>query len=71
MELVGADERPAGQAYLNVVEYVCNVGSNTARNSKIHVLAYQSGGIVAIDIYIEMGTIAGSGYHYVSNIEVP
>lgn len=44
--------------YLHVYGYVCNVGGSTAYNSKLHVIAYQSGGIKAIDTYITLGDIA-------------
>ena len=57
------DNRPfLGTPYLHVYGYVCNVGTNTAYNSKIHVVAYQSGGVVAIDTYIILGTISGESW---------
>jgi len=40
------DNRPwFGTPYLHVYGYICNVGTNTAYNSNIHVVAYQSGGL--------------------------
>jgi len=48
--------------HLHVYGYVCNVGTNTAYSSKIHVVAYQSGGVVAIDTYITLGTINGESW---------
>jgi chaperonin cofactor prefoldin len=57
------DNRPwLGTPYLHVYGYVCNVGTNTAYSSKIHVVAYQSGGVVAIDTYIILGTIYGESW---------
>ncbi|MEM2915070.1 MAG: hypothetical protein QXH91_06710 [Candidatus Bathyarchaeia archaeon] len=64
------DNRPwLGTPYLHVYGYICNVGTNTAYSSKIHVVAYQSGGVVAIDTYITLGTIYGESWTSVdSNI---
>jgi hypothetical protein len=64
------DNRPWLQTpYLHVYGYVCNVGTFTAYSSKIHVVAYQSGGVVAIDTYITLGTIYGESWTSVdSNI---
>jgi len=60
VHLMSDDNRPwLGTPYLHVYGYVCNVGTNTAYSSKIHVIAYQSGGVVAIDTYIILGTIYG------------
>ena len=60
------DIRPSnGTPYLHVYGEVCNVGTNSAYNSKLHVLATQSGG-VAIDTYIEFGTIAGESWRIVN-----
>ena len=62
VNLVGSDNRTLLQnASLLVSGYVCNVGSNSAYNSRIHVLAYQNS-VVAIDTYITLGTILGSGW---------
>ena len=49
-------------SHLHVYGYICNVGTNTAYSSKIHVVAYQSGGVVAIDTYITLGTIYGESW---------
>ena len=58
VHLMSDDNRPwLGTPYLHVYGYVCNVGTNIAYSSKIHVVAYQSGGVVAIDTYITLGTI--------------
>ena len=51
--------------YLHVYGYICNVASNTAYNCRIHVVAYQSGGVVAIDTYIFIGYIYGYDWRYV------
>jgi hypothetical protein len=63
------DIRPwFGAPYLHVYGEVCNVGTKTAYNSKIHVVAYQRG-VVAIDTYIVLGTISGESWTHVdSNI---
>jgi hypothetical protein len=69
VHLMGDDERSSEQYYFHVYGYVCNVGTNTAYNSKIHVIAYQSGGVVAISTYIDLGTIDGESWTNVdSNI---
>jgi hypothetical protein len=70
VHLMSDDNRPwLGTPYLHVYGYVCNVGTNTAYSSKIHVVAYQSGGVVAIDTYITLGTIYGESWTSVdSNI---
>jgi cell division protein FtsB len=63
VDLRAEDNRPWLQTpYLHVYGYVCNVGTNTAYNSKIHVIAYQSGGVVAIDTYITLGSISGESW---------
>jgi len=57
------DNRPwLGTPYLHVYGQICNVGTNWAYNCKLHVVAYQSGGVVAIDTYITLGTIAGESW---------
>jgi len=70
VHLMSDDNRPwLGTPYLHVYGYVCNVGTYTAYSSKIHVVAYQSGGVVAIDTYITLGTIYGESWTSVdSNI---
>jgi TolA-binding protein len=63
VDLRAEDNRPWLQTpYLHVYGYVCNVGTNTAYNSKIHVIAYQSGGVVAINTDIILGTIYGESW---------
>jgi hypothetical protein len=64
------DNRPwLGTPYLHVYGYVCNVGTYPAYNSKIHVVAYQSGGVIAIDTYSTLGTTMGESWTSVdSNI---
>jgi hypothetical protein len=44
---------------LLVSGYVHNVGISTAYNCKIHVIAYQSGRVLAINTDIALGTISG------------
>ena len=56
------DSRPWLQTpYLHVYGEIVNVGSNTARNCKLHVVAYQ-GSVVAIDTYITMTNINGESW---------
>jgi len=63
VNLVGGDNRPWFQTpYLHVYGYICNVGSHTAYNCKLHVVAYQSGGVVAIDTYINFGSVGGESW---------
>jgi septal ring factor EnvC (AmiA/AmiB activator) len=63
VNLKSDDNRPfLGTYYLHVYGEVCNVGSNIAYNCKIHVTAYQSGGVVAIDTDIILGTIGGESW---------
>ena len=63
VDLKANDNRPwLGTPYLYVYGYVCNVGRYPAHNSRIHVVAYQSGGVIAIDTYINLGTIDGESW---------
>jgi hypothetical protein len=52
--------------WLNVTGYVVNIHNNSAFNCTLHVVAYQSGGVTAIDTYIGLGTIAGESYYKVN-----
>lgn len=63
VDLKSDDNRPFLQTpYLHVYGYLCNVGGITATNVKIHVIAYQSGGVVAIETDIVLGSIAGEAW---------
>jgi hypothetical protein len=63
VNLIGSDNRPwLGTPYLYVSGYVVNVGMNIAYNSRVHVVAYQSGGVVAVDTYISLGAIFGNSW---------
>ena len=63
VKLLASDDRPWLQTpRLHVYGCVCNVGTNIAYNSKLHVVAYQSGGVVAIDTYITLGSIYGESW---------
>jgi len=63
VNLKSDDNRPwLGTPYLHVYGEICNVGTNTAYNCKLHVVAYQSGGVVAIDTYILLGSISGQSW---------
>jgi len=56
------DSRPfLGTPYLQVSGEICNVGTNTAYNAKLHVILLQ-GTVIAIDKYILLGTIYGESY---------
>ena len=58
VDLKANDNRPLfGTPYLHIYGYICNVGTNSAYNCKLHIVAYQSGGVKAIDTYIDLGTI--------------
>jgi len=46
---------------LHVYGQICNVGTNTAYNCKLHVTAYQNQ-VVAIDTDIVLGTIGGESW---------
>jgi hypothetical protein len=60
---VETDQRPwFSTPYLQIQGIVVNVGSNAAYSCRLHVVAYQSGGVVAIDTYIDMGNINGESY---------
>jgi hypothetical protein len=65
--IIATDNRPLLQTpYLHVSGFVCNVGTNFADNTRLHVVAYQSGGVVAIDTYINIGPIFGEFWQSVS-----
>ncbi len=60
VDLKANDNRPLlGKPYLHVYGYICNIGKYSALNSTVHVVAFQSGEIVAIDTYIDLGSIDG------------
>jgi Tfp pilus assembly protein PilN len=63
VNLKSDDSRPfLGTPNLHVYGELCNVGTNTANNVKLHVVAYQSGGVVAIDTYILVGSMNGESW---------
>jgi prefoldin subunit 5 len=63
VNLKSDDNHPfLGQENLHVYGEICNVGTNTAYNSKLHVVGYQSGGVVAFDTYILEGIISGHSW---------
>ena len=67
VNIIGTNNRPLFQTpYLEITGEVVNVGTNTAYNSKIHVVLYQ-GEVVAEDTYINLGTIVGEGYETVDS----
>jgi hypothetical protein len=63
VDLKSDDSRPSlGTPYLHVYGYLCNVGSVAATNVKIHVVGYQSSGVVAINTDIVLGSIAAEAW---------
>jgi|GEM_PF-1613989 len=66
VELRVEDIRPWLQTpYLHVYGYICNVGTNTANESKLHIIAYQGDGVVAKETDILLGSIPGESQAYV------
>jgi len=62
VNLKADDVRPwLGTPYLHIYGEICNVGENTAYDSKLHVVAYQES-VVAIDTYITLGSIEGESW---------
>ena len=60
VNLKADDSRPFLQTpRVHVYGDIVNVGTNTAYNAKIHVVLYQSGGVIAEDTYIDLGSISG------------
>jgi hypothetical protein len=62
-KLIGVDLKGEDNFFINpflhVYGYVVNIGQNIAYNSRIHVILYQPGGVVAVDTYIPLYTING------------
>ena len=60
VNLKAEDSRPFLQTpRVHVYGDVVNVGSDAAVTAKIHVVLYQSGGVIAEDTYIDLGYIGG------------
>jgi hypothetical protein len=60
VNLKAEDNRSIVQTpYVHVYGYVVNVGNNTANDAKIHVVLQQSGGVVAKDTHINLGSVGG------------
>jgi hypothetical protein len=58
--LKAEDNRSSSQApFVRVYGYVVNVGNSTANDAKIHVVLQQSGGVVAKDTYVDLGSVDG------------
>jgi len=69
VNLRAEDTRFFGTPYLRVYGEVCNVGTKTAYSCRLRVVAYQSGGVLSINTYIELGTIEGESWvHVDSNV---
>jgi hypothetical protein len=63
VNLKSDDNRPFLQTpYLHVYGEICNVGTNTAYNCRLHVVAYQSGGVIAINTDIVLSNIGGRSW---------
>lgn len=57
--LGGFDKRPFFQTpRLQITGYIFNIGNQTAKDCKLHVVLYQ-GNIIVQDTYIKLGNIAG------------
>jgi len=61
VNLKSDDNRLGSTPYLHIYGEVCNVGTNTAYNCTIHVIAYQSG-TIAINKDIMLGIISGGSW---------
>lgn len=60
VNLKAEDNRSNAQTpCVHVYGYVVNFGNSTAENSKIHVVLQQSGGVVAKDTYVDLGSVNG------------
>lgn len=75
VNLTGTDNRPLlGMSYLYLSGYICNVGTNTAYNFRLHVVAYQGAGS-RIESDFNLDTISGrswisvnmAGFYYSGN----
>jgi hypothetical protein len=67
---VTANDPVFGDSYLRVSGYVCNVGSNTASNVKLHVVGSRNA-VLVIDTYISIGTISGESWKQLSTTDLP
>jgi hypothetical protein len=68
VDLRADDNRPwLGTPYLHVYGYLCNVGTNWAYNCKLHVVAYQSGGVEVINTYISLDPMNGEWWRWVDS----
>lgn len=54
--------------YLHVHGNICNVGTNSAYYWTLHVVGYQSGGVVAIHTFIDLGIVTGESWTSVNLI---
>jgi len=62
---LGADDNPySSPPFLHVSGYVCNIGSETAYNVRLHVTAYR-GSERVIDTYYNIGTIVKEDSRYI------
>jgi len=60
VNLKAEDNRSIVQApFVHVYGYVVNVGNSTAADAKIHVVLQQSGGVVANETYVDLGSVGG------------
>lgn len=64
----GTTDQETAPHSLIVTGYVVNVHENTAFNCRLHVIGYQSGGVIAIDTFIPLGTIDGESSTQVQSI---
>jgi hypothetical protein len=60
VNLKAEDNRSSVQTpFAHVYGYVVNFGNNTANDARVHVVLQQSGGVVANDSYINLGSVGG------------
>jgi hypothetical protein len=62
VNLRGQDVRPSeGSPYLHTWGNICNVGTETAKNSTIYVVLYRNGSVIK-DLFIDLGSILGESW---------
>jgi hypothetical protein len=63
VNLKAEDNRSDSQTpFVHVYGYVVNVGNSTADDVRIHVVLQQSGGVVAKDTYVDLGSVGGESF---------
>jgi hypothetical protein len=63
VDLKAEDNRSVVETpFVHVYGYVVNVGNSTADDAKIHVVLQQSGGVVANDTNVDLGSVDGKSF---------